>query len=97
MLILESLSQLESAAARAAVKQPKLKVIDFGVYEVSGSKGQWYTVTCKRDGAGTRIVFCSCEDTHPRRGNTVCYHIPPAVGAHILLALARQSVNVTYQ
>lgn len=96
MLILQNLAQLDSAAARAVTKKPKLKVIDFGTYEVTGSSGQWYTVTCKRDGGGQRLVYCSCEDKYPRKGNTVCYHIPPAVGAHILLAIARKSVQVIY-
>lgn len=96
MLILQSLAQLDAATSRAAVKKPHLQVIDFGEYRVSGSNGAWYTVTCKRDGAGNRLVYCSCEEKYPRKGNTVCYHIPPAVGAHMLLAIARQSAQIIY-
>lgn len=92
MIVLDKLSKLNTAAARAAKVDMKLRVTDFGTYEVCGRSGTWYTVTCRRLEDGQRIVFCSCEDKFPRKPNTACYHMVPAVGAHIILALARRSI-----
>lgn len=96
MIILRHLYQLEAATIKAIKENPELRVIDFGEYEVKGSSGTWYKVTCRMNDAGQRLVFCSCEELHPRRAGTACYHMPVAVGAHILLALARKSVRIEY-
>jgi hypothetical protein len=96
MIILHTLDQLATAAKKAAEVKPRLRVIGFGSYEVRGSKGDWYSVTCKKDAAGNRLVFCSCEEKGRRRQGYICYHIVPAVGAHILLAIAQRSVMIDY-
>lgn len=92
MIILKHLDQLDNANKRAMKLRPALRVLDFGIYEVQSSKGFWYTVTCKVNEHGQRLVFCTCEDIFPRRAGVPCYHMAPAVGAHILLAQARRSV-----
>lgn len=92
MIVLTHLSQLNVAASRASKLNPKLRVKDFGEYEVSGSSGNWYLVTCRKMADGSKLVACSCEEKFPRRSGIPCYHMVPAVGAHILLAIARRSV-----
>lgn len=93
MILLQHLNQLDAANRRAMVLNPALRVIEFGVYEVQSSKGFWYRVTCKQTENGQRLVFCSCEDLFRRKNNVPCYHMAPAVGAHILLAQAKRSVS----
>lgn len=94
MLILENLSQLDKARERAMKKRPAVKVIIYGTYQVQGSSGNWYEVTCRKNEHGQKIVFCSCEDRYPRKVGDVCYHIPVAVGAHILLSLSLDSIII---
>ncbi len=93
MFVLENLSQLSVAAARAAkVKNLKCKVVDVGEYDVTGDSGATYRVTCRKMADGTKIVWCTCEEKYPRRAGQICYHVVPAIGAHIILAIARRSV-----
>jgi hypothetical protein len=93
MFVLENYSQLSAAAARAA-KVPNLKcrVVDFGEYDVTGTSGTTYRVSCKKMADGTRIVWCSCEERFPRKTGQICYHVIPAIGAHVILAIAKRSV-----
>jgi len=101
MLLLTDLAQLEAACKKARKVKPTLRVLDYGEYEVRGSTGRWYKVTCKKSGTGQKLVFCECEQDKPRRVGFTCYHMATAVGAHMLLALAKQAViyegvNITY-
>ena len=101
MLLLTDLSQLNAATKKALKVKPALRVLDFGHYEVQGSKGNWYTVNCRKSVTGQKLVFCSCEQEKPRRVGFTCYHMGAAVGAHILLAMAKRAalmegVHITY-
>lgn len=101
MLLLTDLAQLNAASRKALKVKPALRILDFGVYEVQGSKGNWYRVHCRKSATGQKLVFCTCEDDKPRRVGFTCYHMSIAVGAHILLAMARRAailegVNITY-
>ncbi len=48
MFILKSKEQLTKAIENAKALHPKVKMVEFGEYEVSGSKGNTYTVLCYR-------------------------------------------------
>jgi uncharacterized Zn finger protein len=54
-------------------------MIEFGEYEVSGSKGNNYTVLCYR-AAGEKIVDCNCPARVP------CKHSAAALSLHVALA-----------
>lgn len=92
MIILEHLFQLEDATRRAIEKKPALRIIAFGHYEVQGTSKVWYTVTCKRNESGQRIIHCTCDKGY-RHKNVACYHMVPAIGAHILLKIAQDSLG----
>lgn len=89
MIILKNLTQLEAPIARAKKLHPRIFLLQFGIYEVTGSKGDVYQVVCKLDGLRQKICFCSCEDKFPRPANSACYHIAAVVGLHIYLANCR--------
>ena len=48
MFILKSKQQLTKAIENARALHPKVRMVEFGEYEVSGSKGNTYTVLCYR-------------------------------------------------
>jgi hypothetical protein len=87
MFILESKAQLEKAIAKAMKVRTSVKFIKFGVYSVSGSKGNFYKVECKRIG-NQKIVECSCRGG---MANLICYHACGALSLHIGLARQRQT------
>ncbi len=88
MFILRDATTIERALAKARTVKPRVRIIGFGLYEVTGSQNNSYQVRCKRDERGNRIVACNCkcgaETTH------ACYHAAAAIGAHIVLAEQRQ-------
>jgi hypothetical protein len=89
MYILESKAQLEKAIAKAMKVRTSVKFIKFGVYSVSGSKGNnFYTVECKRIG-NQKIVECNCKGG---LANLVCFHSVSALSLHIYLARQRQTI-----
>jgi hypothetical protein len=71
------------AIENAKALHPKVKMVEFGKYEVTGSKGNIYTVRCSRQN-GQKVVDCSCQT----RDLTACKHGMAAVSLHI--AVARQ-------
>ncbi len=87
MFILESKAQLEKAIAKAMKTRATVKFISFGVYAVSGSKGNFYTVECKKIGNEKQVI---CECLGASKG-LVCYHAASALALHIGLAKQRQS------
>ncbi|SRR5260221_10112564 len=89
MVIFENLKQLENARVKMMKAKPELDLIMFGCYKVYGSKGNEYQVTCKIDGSGKRLVFCSCEEKFPRKLNHACYHIAAALSLHLYLCEGR--------
>ena len=82
MFILRNKEQLSRAIANARTLHPKVRMIEFGEYEVSGSKGNTYTVLCYR-AEGEKVVDCSCPARVP------CKHAAAALSLHIALAARR--------
>lgn len=89
MVIFESLSQLKAASKKAFKVKPKIYLREFGVYEITGSKNDIYTVRYKIDGLGNRLIFCTCEDKWPRKLNQACYHIAASFALHLYLCHGR--------
>ncbi len=87
MFILESKAQLEKAIAKAMKVRTSVKFIKFGVYSVSGSKGNFYTVECKKIG-NQKQVICECKAADK---GLVCYHAAGALSLHIGLVRQRQT------
>jgi hypothetical protein len=77
-------ANIEKAINNAKALHPKVKMIEFGTYEVTGSKGNIYTVRCYRS-AGEKIVECNCAT----RAGIACKHGLAAVSLHIALAARR--------
>jgi hypothetical protein len=86
MFVLESAAQLEKAIIRAKKTRATVKFISFGVYSVSGSKGNFYTVECRKVGNEKQVV---CECLGASKG-LVCYHAASALSLHVGLAKQRQ-------
>lgn len=81
---------IEKAIERAKALRPKVRMIQFGMYEVLGSQGNAYTVRCHRDAHGAKIVECSC----PTRDGVACRHSMAAVSLHIAMAAQRQAASL---
>ena len=81
MFILRNKEQITKAIENARALHPKVKMVEFGEYEVSGSKGNTYTVLCYV-AAGEKIVDCNCPARVP------CKHAAAAIALHV--AVARQ-------
>jgi hypothetical protein len=88
MFILKGIDQLEKAIAKAKKIRPRVKFDCFGRYRVSGSKGGFYTVICRRSDNNYRLVECTCKASE--RG-LVCYHAVSALSLHVGLARQRQT------
>ncbi len=82
MFILKSKEQISRAIENARALHPKVRMIEFGEYEVTGSKGNVYTVLCYR-AAGEKIVDCNCPSRVP------CKHSAAALQVHIYMAARR--------
>jgi hypothetical protein len=88
MFILKTKSQLDKAIAKAKQMRPRVEFDAFGRYRVSGTKGGYYTVICKKSENNYRLVECTCK------GGTkglVCYHAAAALALHTGLARQRQT------
>jgi len=82
MFILRNKEQITKAIENARTLHPKVRMIEFGEYEVSGSKGHTYTVLCYRVG-DEKIVDCNCPARAPGK------HSAAALSLHIALAARR--------
>lgn len=89
MFLLKGIEQLERAIAKAKFLRLKVKFDHFGRYRVSGSKGGYYTVICKKSDNGYKTVACTCKGAEK---GLVCYHAASALSLHIGLARQRQTV-----
>lgn len=78
-------TELKGAIERAKALHPKVSMVRFGEYLVSGSAGGYYTVRCFRDNRH-KVVTCTCRT----RDGIACKHGMAAVSLHIAMA-ARQS------
>jgi hypothetical protein len=87
MFILQGIKQLEKAIIKAKKTRTQVKFISFGVYAVSGSKGNFYTVECKKVGNQKQVV---CECLGASKG-LVCYHAASALSLHVGLARQRKT------
>jgi len=87
MFILKDKNQLEKAIQRAKEIRPKVHFVKFGRYQVSGSKGGFYTVQCRKDDRGVKAVECTCKAGDR---NIPCFHAAAALSLHIGLARLRR-------
>jgi hypothetical protein len=87
MFVLKGIEQLEKAIAKAKKIRPRVEFVNFGRYQVSGSKG-FYTVICRKDERGYKVVDCTCKGAEK---GLVCYHAASALSLHIGLARTRQA------
>jgi hypothetical protein len=90
MFILKNLTQLEKAVTKARTVKPIVRIISFGVYAVQGSKGNFYTVECKRNEQGEKVVICECKGAE--RG-LVCFHSCSALELHCTIAKHRATAR----
>jgi hypothetical protein len=89
MFILKGIDQLTNAITQAKKIRPRVEFDRFGRYRVSGSKGGYYTVICRKDDRGIKAVECTCKAGEQ---GLVCYHAASALSLHIGLARQRQTV-----
>jgi hypothetical protein len=87
MFILQSAAQLEKAIVKAKKTRATVRFIAFGVYAVSGSKGNFYTVECRKVGNEKQVI---CECVGASKG-LVCYHAASALSLHVGLCRQRQT------
>jgi uncharacterized Zn finger protein len=88
MFILKGIKQLTKAIEKAKKLRPRVKFDHFGRYRVSGSKGDFYTVTCRKDERGIKTVACTCKGAEQ---GLACYHAAAALSLHIGIARQRQT------
>lgn len=89
MFILHNLRQLEKAVARCKAYHPRVRVVRFGLYAVTGQHGTDYTVECYRDEQGRRVVACTC----PTRDGVPCKHAAAALQNHAHLVFVRRLIR----
>jgi hypothetical protein len=87
MFILKAKTQLENAIQKALKLRPTVKFDHFGRYRVSGSKGGYYTVLCRKSDNGYKTVACTCKGAEK---GLVCYHAAAALSLHVGLARQKQ-------
>ena len=87
MFILKGIDQLTNAITKAKKIRPRVEFDRFGRYRVSGSKGGYYTVICRKDDRGIKAVECTCQGGEK---GLVCYPAAAALSLHV--GLARQRV-----
>lgn len=85
MFTLET-AEISRAIEKAKALHPKVRMIRFGEYAVTGSRGNTYTVRCYRD-RGQKVVDCGCRT----RDGVACKHGMAAVSLHIAVAARSQS------
>ncbi len=86
MFILKGIDQLNNAITKAKKIRPRVEFDRFGRYRVSGSKGGYYTVICRKDDRGIKAVECTCQGGEK---DWVCYHAA-ALSLHVGLARQQQ-------
>ena len=88
MFILTDKAQLEKAILKAKKIHPRVEFDRFGRYRVWGSRGGYYTVTCRRYDNGYKTVACTRKAGE--RG-LPCYHAASALNLHVGLARQHQT------
>jgi uncharacterized Zn finger protein len=82
MFILRNKAQIQNAITNAKALHPKVKMVEFGEYQVTGSTGNVYTVLCYRAN-GEKMVDCNCPSRVP------CKHSAAALALHVHVAARR--------
>ncbi len=90
MFILKSLNQLEKAVTKARTVKPIVRIIAFGVYAVQGTKGNFYTVECKRNERNEKVVSCECKGASK---GLVCFHSASVLELHCTIAKHRATAR----
>jgi len=91
MFILQGIDQLTIAITKAKKIRPRVEFDRFGRYRVSGSKGGYYTVICKKSDNGYKTVACTCKGAEK---GLVCYHAVSALNLQVGLARQLQTATV---
>ncbi len=91
MFIVTTKEPLTKAIERAKSLHPRVRVRSFGEYQVTGSRGNTYTVKCYRDDKNQKVVECEC----PTKDGVPCKHGVAALPVHIHLAAQRMSRTTT--
>lgn len=78
LLVLKSENQLKRGAEKCRLVRPKVQIISFGKYAVKGNENL-YTVECRRNERGEKIVVCNCK---ANENGMWCYHAAAAVAVH---------------
>lgn len=87
MIELKSREQMKKAIERAIARHPRVIVKRFGEYQVTGSAGNLYTVTCERRGTA-KVVDCECV---AGKFGSPCFHAMAAASVHIGIASMRRA------
>ncbi|MBA4121148.1 MAG: hypothetical protein H0X72_01620 [Acidobacteria bacterium] len=90
MFILKGIEQLTNAISKAKKIRPRVEFDRFGRYRVSGSKGGYYTVICKKSDNNYKTVECTCKGAEQ---GLACYHAAAALSLHIGLARRQQTAE----
>jgi uncharacterized Zn finger protein len=77
-------TELDRAIQKAKALHPKVRMIRFGEYQVSGSKGNNYTVKCYRF-FGEKVIDCTCRT----KDGVACKHGVSALILHLHVAATR--------
>ncbi len=77
-------TELGRAINKAKALRPKVRMVRFGEYRVSGSKGNEYTVKCYRF-FGEKVIECNCLT----KDGVACKHGVSAVLLHLHVAATR--------
>jgi hypothetical protein len=89
MFVLKGIDQLEKAIIKAKKIRTTVKFIEFGVYSVKGTQGNFYTVECKKVG-NEKQVICNCKAGQSGKP-LVCYHSVAALSLHVGLCRQRKA------
>lgn len=81
-------AKLGGAIKRAKELHPTVRMQEFGIYTVTGSKGNEYMVSCYRDEEGCKTVECTCKT----KDGIACKHGMAAVPLHSYVAANRAQV-----
>jgi hypothetical protein len=81
-------ANLSKAIERARSLHPKVRCVMFGLYEVTGSKGNTYLVRCWKERTG-KFVDCSC---HTKDG-VACKHGVAAIPLHSFIAQTQLAIR----
>lgn len=80
--IRELADKLEKAFQKTLAKMPDIKVVEFGLYKVRGSTGNWYEVRVGVTVEGEYFAACPCRGNLYENG---CYHGARAFAKHQII------------